>query len=793
MRRVTFVVCSLALLMVAAALLTRFLGNDPTDEGSGGIGARRAAEKSAEAHVPGSPPKPASAETVSSQRSGTISIASIRGSVIGPDGAPAPGAQIEAFSVTDPAGTVRLRAVAGAQGEFELPVDDRNELWSLVARGADGGMGAFDGASPAAEVTLRLDAPRQLTGIVMNDRGRPVEGARVRWLGHVAGRPIELESRSDSSGSYRIPRIPGARAIGVWSADAPFWVLCESQDYAPKMIEGAQVRSRSIGELEYDFVLNAGGTLEGVVRDEATLEPMPHVPVILGSVEGMAVVGRAPRSVARQVDASLLQVPEEFGVLSRFGPRLLARTQTDAEGRYQFSRIPAQSDAPIASEFAAPRFELSQPPRPCIGFVAALAPQRPPAVARVPAGMEGERDEIDLWVYKPAAVSGRVVDRNGRPVEGARVLLRPFPDELAWLSALEPVSVPTAVTDGLGQYRWTGIPVESKEGVGGAIEVLAQGGVSLAKVGITLLGGKDVVAPDLVLGTAPERAVRCVSAEGAPVAGAIVREPMESPGMFWCSDRAGRVRLSAGLLFDEPTRLRRFVISAPGFAATLTAPIDLLDAKGETTVVLARERRLRGRVRKSGGEAASFCDVFAASPAVAEEDVGVRGIRKEQFPQMRDGAFRRLAWTATDAAGEFELCGLPSGDLVVFAQPARDRVAKEARARLEVSDASAAVGAPVEITLPAEPQEPIRYRVEGTVRDDAGYPVPKFTIQAMNSAGGIVKPARSAPGRIGFTVEAGSYKFVIKSDGFATAELGPFTLPASGNILTLDVVLKRTQ
>lgn len=57
----------------------------------------------------------------------------------------------------------------------------------------------------------------------------------------------------------------------------------------------------------------------------------------------------------------------------------------------------------------------------------------------------------------------------------------------------------------------------------------------------------------------------------------------------------------------------------------------------------------------------------------------------------------------------------------------------------------------------------------------------------------VLQPARSAPGRIGFTVEAGSYKFVIKSDGFAPTELGPFTLPASGSTLTLDAVLKRTQ
>lgn len=93
MRRAALIAFVLTLLMVAVALMACFLGTDPTEEGSGESGARRAAEESVVAGAPGAQPKPASADAESSKRSGTSSSVSIRGRVIGPDGAPAAAAR----------------------------------------------------------------------------------------------------------------------------------------------------------------------------------------------------------------------------------------------------------------------------------------------------------------------------------------------------------------------------------------------------------------------------------------------------------------------------------------------------------------------------------------------------------------------------------------------------------------------------------------------------------------------------------------------------------------------------
>ncbi len=168
-------------------------------------------------------------------------------------------------------------------------------------------------------------------------------------------------ARADDEGRYSLT-VPA----GHWSIDA------RSDDYFPSRL-ALQVTE----EATVDFDLLPGGAIEGVVEDEHGV-PMPDAVVSYGSL-----VSRASGYSYSPASAS-------------------QSTRTDASGRFRLAPL-----RPASYQLSA-RTESSSTPAPLSVRVALLE----------------TRDDVTLVVRPGHAVDGRVLDDEGVPVAGARVIAR---------------------------------------------------------------------------------------------------------------------------------------------------------------------------------------------------------------------------------------------------------------------------------------------------------------------------------------------------------------------------------
>lgn len=243
----------------------------------------------------------------------------ITGRVLDADGHPAPGATVvgECFGGgVHPLGAV----VTDATGAFRFPgvptgilPDGRGENLHFMARAPGAGIGFAYAHQSGEPVELRLSRPVRLTVRFVDSAGHPMAGIAVRLL-HVIypTGPGGMDGPSDSAEGRLEARTDGEGRAVLTGLPAGSWVRLAVAD--DRWVAESAVAAGRLFDL-------------GNGPEEIAVEPVVLVPA--GSVSGLVCYENSERPVANM---GLMLMHVGLG-----GPD---ETVTDAEGRFEFPRVP---------------------------------------------------------------------------------------------------------------------------------------------------------------------------------------------------------------------------------------------------------------------------------------------------------------------------------------------------------------------------------------------------------------------------------------------------------------------
>ncbi len=284
---------------------------------------------------------------------------SVAGRVFACDGQALPGVLVGVRGAVE-------RARSGAGGWFELPVEGASGvLDAFDARWITVGAGAFSPATSATPIVLVAEA-FELAGQVIDERGMPLEGARVSLV-----RPRAFEARFDVD-------LEGAQELSFRrDTDAQGRFRFEE---APS-IDGAALR----------VVLDGFAPFE-VAAPRAT------------SLEVVVVLSR-PKVAAEGKLAGIVLTPERRPAARARVAMGLTSALTDDEGRFELELARAVTTdelRAVKEGFLPARMERPFEPR----------------------GDSGWPEHVEVLLPGPAfALQGVVLDRERKPVAGARISL----------------------------------------------------------------------------------------------------------------------------------------------------------------------------------------------------------------------------------------------------------------------------------------------------------------------------------------------------------------------------------
>jgi beta-lactamase regulating signal transducer with metallopeptidase domain len=338
---------------------------------------------------------------------------SVRGRVVGPDGAPLAGAEVSLYPNPE-----RHAAVTAVDGGFRIStgviLDEKpDDMPGLLAVAKKDGFGwAYAYARGQENLTLKLPPLVPIAGRIVDLEGRPVDGAVVRveqitlpesdlteWLAAVRrGEPPwtawrklgeapfqqpvdDIEVRTGRDGRFRIDGIGAECRVelslhGPGIAYARF--IAVTRPIEPIRWEYFAHRQQVYGS-EFTHAAGPDRPIEGVVRDAAT---------------GAPLAGVAFKS-------------HKFATGTYSGENFLSVT-TDADGRYRLEGMPKGEGNRLLAVPAdrQPYFmrEVDVPDPPGFGAIA-----------------------LDVELHRGLLIRGRVTDREtGEPVPGTRLHYFPF-------------------------------------------------------------------------------------------------------------------------------------------------------------------------------------------------------------------------------------------------------------------------------------------------------------------------------------------------------------------------------
>lgn len=342
-------------------------------------------------------------------------------------GAPVKGAAVELRST--------LTWTATTNGDGIAILEGVGPTWAPLAVRANGYapaammLGTNGDPAGAERVALALARGAPLSGRVVDERGKPVGGARV--IATNASEPLPVfDPRRDgvlagADGKFTIPAV----SAGTWRLGATHGAFAPTTS-EPITVDGTNARAG------VELVLAAGGVVRGIVKDKA----------------GQPVAAADVRVVAK-------------GFVEW---RARRQAFTDGEGRFEVDGLARRAVDVVAQHDSG-------------------------ASAIVPADLATKREhELELVLDIGGTITGTVVDPRGEPIGDAQVIAEPewsggTVDRVQWNVR----GVQEAVTDQGGGFRFAGLP-DGTYRVRAARPGTSESGLSLAQ-GVTAKPGGEPV------------------------------------------------------------------------------------------------------------------------------------------------------------------------------------------------------------------------------------------------------------------------------------------------------------
>jgi hypothetical protein len=322
------------------------------------------------------------------------------------------------------------------------------------------------------DIELRLPKASAISGRITDTLGDPVIGMTVTAESSAATesvRKVVATSQTDDLGEYRLAGLPAGRFFVSVNSIAPAigeagTIQNESNDGS---LTALQIEARITNDVRrqiqmrvyYPGVQTIGDALPlalsaGEERPAIDLPVPARKPVDLIGGAGSRVV---PRAMSSSDETGVIR-GRVVAIDGRVLPQTIVRLEmdapgsinypaaiTDPEGRYEFQRLGQHTYTVTATR---------------AGFLTTAYGQRRPSdsVATIELRPGERRDDVDMTLSRPSAITGRVVDDAGEPVEGAgvRVLHVQYRDGRRRL--VDAGGQGTHRSDDRGAYRIYGLP-----------------------------------------------------------------------------------------------------------------------------------------------------------------------------------------------------------------------------------------------------------------------------------------------------------------------------------------------
>lgn len=494
-------------------------------------------------------------------------------------------------------------------------------------------------AGPVLAMSPRLTGGRTASGVVLDEGGRPVEGAAIDLISSESSKaePLPKQGSAISARSDHQGRFQSRLSAGSWDlrAGAPGLVATvvrgivvgpgrdpvdlgtvvlrrggtldgQVVDPQGKPIAGCQIRVLPAGGMTSTRFLAAGAAQD---ENMETLSGPDGGFTLTGLPEGqpiaLAVSGEGYLSATRRG----IQVPAErpLRVTLSPGSRISGRVVDDSGAPVTRAQVLAVYEGPGPGGGGAAEsldenggfvIENVSPGR---FTLAVAAPGFQPAQRKgieVVAGKDVSG--LEVVVRKGATVEGRVTTTEGRPVAGAH--LRVMPTGNAGNPLLAALGLPEAVADGDGTYKLEGVPE-------GARSIVAEER-DHPKVVQTLAVQPGSNHLDFQLADGREVSGQVVDPQGQPIPGAEVSLSSQSGAWRETTGPDGGFRMTA-----IPDGSYRLLAEKEGWATARSPEVRVAGGSVEGLVLrLDRGGAIVGRISGLGFEELSQLQISASGP-----------------------------------------------------------------------------------------------------------------------------------------------------------------------------------
>jgi RNA polymerase sigma factor (sigma-70 family) len=502
----------------------------------------------------------------------------------------------------------------GAEGTFEF-TGLGPEGYGLAVRAPGMGPLRFDVRiedSPVDLGDLLLGPILSIGGRVVDGTGRPVGGARI-WIEDAPGSGVpQGDGRLLQPGVLGEARSgPGGEFVLDVLPEGIFAVRASSCDLAPAIVPGI-----ASGAKDLVVVLGKGRTIRGSVADGRDGRPVAGAEVVLLS-------GALP--------AAGFPVPEK-------------RDVTGAQGTFEIRGAPGVGER-IALRISHPAYG---------------GPQDFPLGDGLP---EAPRK---FELLPPDRIYGRVVDRDGRAVAGARVLLTGF--DMADLARKAGKAIESVLSAKDGSFRIE-VPRSLLDG-GYAAHLLARHPTKGSGwSGPVKAPGATGDGPELEIVLEPPSGLRgrILDPGGSPIPGAVVGavraagngKPRGEPARGY-SDARGSYLLDGLELGTYEVEVR-----SPGFAPRRAPEIEVGPEPREEDFTLEVGWSVRGQVVDGDGRGVTGAEVLVLEPDPLDTDGSER---MKDVRELRGATAPGILSARTDGRGSYEFGHLEERELTLVAR-----------------------------------------------------------------------------------------------------------------------------